>query len=286
VQLTHRWLRRVALGVPLLAGVPSAAGSSDGPIAAYAFDEGSGTTVQDSSGHGVTGTMYGTGPTFVASMPGHGTALSYVGSSVHGGLLLGTADMWDDVAQGTIEAWVKLSPLTNGYQMWFNARHDVNAGCQYPLELSVWSHGFSVFGAYPHTCEPPTLLASFALSSPGDWHHLAYVVGASSFAMYVDGELVTPTFTNGSSSTLYFFDKAGHSTPTVYDVGGADIDSEEWQGLIDDLRIYDRPLTQAEIQSDMQTPVPEPAAGGLGALGALAWIARRHPSVRLESGGP
>jgi hypothetical protein len=184
--------------------------------------------------------------------------------------------MWDDVSEGTIEAWEKLDPGVTGYQMWFNARHDVHSGCQYPLELSVWNLGFSVFGAYPNTCEPPKLLAQFALANPNDWHHLAYVVGSSDFAMYVDGEPVTPAFMHGSSSTLYFFDKAGHSSPTVYDIGGADIDSEEWQGLIDDVRIYDRPLTQEEIQSDMVAPVPEPAAGELVALCALGWIAGRR----------
>jgi hypothetical protein len=38
-------------------------------------------------------------------------------------------------------------------------------------------------------------------------------------------------------------------------LGGNDIWSEWFQGLIDEVRIYNRALTQAEIQSDMNAAV-------------------------------
>lgn len=41
----------------------------------------------------------------------------------------------------------------------------------------------------------------------------------------------------------------------VLRLGGNDIWSEWFQGLIDEVRIYNRALTQAEIQSDMNAAV-------------------------------
>jgi hypothetical protein len=39
-------------------------------------------------------------------------------------------------------------------------------------------------------------------------------------------------------------------------IGGNSIWGEFFQGRIDDVRVYNRALTQGEIQSDMNTPLP------------------------------
>ena len=39
-------------------------------------------------------------------------------------------------------------------------------------------------------------------------------------------------------------------------IGGNQPYGEYFQGLIDDVRVYNRALTQAEIQTDMATPLP------------------------------
>jgi len=45
-------------------------------------------------------------------------------------------------------------------------------------------------------------------------------------------------------------------TSSALRIGGNSVWGEYFKGLIDDVRIYNRPLTAAEIQSDMNTPVP------------------------------
>jgi hypothetical protein len=39
-------------------------------------------------------------------------------------------------------------------------------------------------------------------------------------------------------------------------IGGNSIWGEFFSGRIDDVRIYNRPLSSSEVQSDMATPVP------------------------------
>ena len=48
-------------------------------------------------------------------------------------------------------------------------------------------------------------------------------------------------------------------------IGGNQPYGEYFNGLIDDVRVYNRALTQAEIQTDMATPLGWPAASGYDA---------------------
>ena len=46
--------------------------------------------------------------------------------------------------------------------------------------------------------------------------------------------------------------------PGPLSIGGSGLGSEWFKGLIDEVRVYDQPLTAAEIQTDMNTPVGSP----------------------------
>lgn len=81
------------------------------------------------------------------------------------------------------------------------------------------------------------------------WVHLAATYDGTTLRMYVNGALA-------SSKTL-----AG-SIPTstgLLRIGANTVWGEHFNGLIDEVRIYNRPLSAAEIQTDMNTPV---TAGG------------------------
>ena len=70
-------LARVALMYALLLAATRCAA---GLLAAYNFDESSGTVLHDLSGNGRDGALYGSPPpTWVASQTGRGSALSYPG---------------------------------------------------------------------------------------------------------------------------------------------------------------------------------------------------------------
>jgi hypothetical protein len=77
------------------------------------------------------------------------------------------------------------------------------------------------------------------------WTHLAVTYDGASLCLYVNGTLVTTTAVGGPIPA---------STGALR-IGGNAIWPEWYAGLIDDVRVYNRALTAAQIQADMTTPV-------------------------------
>ena len=77
------------------------------------------------------------------------------------------------------------------------------------------------------------------------WTHLAVTYNNSSLNLYVNGSLVRSVATSGALLT----------STGVLRIGGNSVWGEYFQGIIDEVRIYNRALSQAEIQSDMNTPI-------------------------------
>jgi hypothetical protein len=77
------------------------------------------------------------------------------------------------------------------------------------------------------------------------WTHLAVTFDGSGLTLYVNGMLVQTSVVVGTMPT---------STGVLH-MGGDSVWGEWYMGLIDDVRIYSRALTQAQIQTDMNTPV-------------------------------
>ena len=76
------------------------------------------------------------------------------------------------------------------------------------------------------------------------WSHVAFTFDGTSLRLYVNGTLVRTTNASGSIA----------ATTGQLLVGS---DSAAWyRGRLDDLRIYNRALTAAQIPTDSATPVP------------------------------
>ena len=92
-----------------------------------------------------------------------------------------------------------------------------------------------------------TDIASTASSAIGlnVWTHLAVTFDGSTLRLYVNGAVVNSIAKSGSMATS--------SNPLR--IGGNTIWGEYFAGLIDEVRIYNRALSAAEIQTDMNTPV-------------------------------
>ena len=73
------------------------------------------------------------------------------------------------------------------------------------------------------------------------WTHLAVTFGAGTLRLYVNGVQVGTQVVSGSLVTS--------ANPLT--IGGNGVWSEWFAGLIDEVRIYNRALTQAEIQAGM-----------------------------------
>lgn len=77
------------------------------------------------------------------------------------------------------------------------------------------------------------------------WTHLAAAYDGAQLRFYVDGTLAGAMQRTG----------AINATNGPLRIGGNSVWGEWFHGLIDEVRIYDVALTQAQIQSDMNTPV-------------------------------
>lgn len=202
-------------------------------MAAYGFNEGSGFTVADASGNGNTGSASATSWSGAGRFGG---ALSFNGVSSlvtvnHSATLSLSAGM-------TLEAWVKASNPAN----WRTVVMKEGAG-----GLSYALYGGDDSGrasGYIRRTSDIAATASSALPA-NTWVHIAATYDGAALRLYTNGTLAASTAVTGSIVT---------STSPLR-IGGNTAWGEYFQGLIDEVRIYNRALSTPEIQADMTTPV-------------------------------
>jgi hypothetical protein len=206
-----------------------------GLVAAYSFDEGTGTVVRDASGTGNDGTVTSTTWTTVGK---NGGALSFNGSS-----------SWVTVADSaslhltnrmTIEAWVNPNALTGSWRTVI-MKQQTGAGVAYSLYADT-DNNAPVTQVYVTGENNVYGAARIPLNA---WTHLAAVYDGATLKLYVNGSLVASQAVTGNLIA---------STGALR-IGGNNVWGEFFSGLIDDVRVYSRALSLAEIQADMQTPV-------------------------------
>jgi hypothetical protein len=206
-----------------------------GLVAAYSFDQGTGTTVPDASGSGNTGTLSNTSWSLSGK---YGGALSFNGTSS----LVSINDSSGLHLSGgmTLEAWVNASLLTNKKARTVLMKENA-PGLQYALYANTDTNAPS--GNIFTTQEFDT--RDTATVSVNTWTFVAATYDGSSLSLYVNGRLVSTKPVIGSMSP---------STGKLR-IGGNTIRNEWFKGLIDEIRIYNRALSVAEIQADMNTRV-------------------------------
>ena len=211
-----------------------------GLVAAYGLNEGTGSAVADSSGKSNGGTVSGATWTTAGK---YGAALSFDG--VDDWVTVADAASLD-VTQTTLEAWVR--PTTAGGTWRTAVFKEQPGGMVYALYAN--QGGGQPLGQVNVGGERNALGPTLPLNA---WSHLAATFDGSALRLYVNGALASTTAIAGSIPA---------STGPLR-IGGNGIWAEWFEGQIDEVRVYDRALTQAEIQSDMQTPVggtaPPPA---------------------------
>jgi hypothetical protein len=226
-----RFLQLGALCAALF-GAP--AGLEAGLVAAYNFDEGSGTTLADASGNGNNGTLAGV--VWTASGR-HGAAVSFNGSS--GSIDVSNSPSITLTGSFTLSAWVKPAAL-GGYQTVLIKETTGNGS--YWLQTLGNQVDSGIFDGTNYR-EHVTAGANLALDT---WYFLASVFddASNTFTIYVNG---TPVLSEAETAAM-----VANNQNLVF---GQSHVGERWNGVIDDLRIYDHALTRAEIQTDMIVPV-------------------------------
>ena len=237
-----------------------------GLVAAYSFDDGSGTTVADASGNGHTGTI--TGATWAATGK-YGKALQFNGTSA----LVTVADAASlHLSSGmTLEAWVNPSTVNANWRDVIYKGNDNFYLEATSTNASRPDAGTIAGGSYADAFGTAVLPAN-------SWSHLAETYDGAALRLYVNGTQVASTSHTGTIA----------SSTNPLQIGGDSIYGQFFAGLIDEVRVYNVALTAAQIQTDQTAPVGANLPSAPGALTAntvsaseidLAWGASRRSGV-------
>ena len=208
--------------------------TATGLVAAYGFNENAGTSATDATGNGRTGTI--ANATWTASGK-FGAALAFNGTNA----MVSIADHNSlDLTTGmTLEAWVY--PTTLG--SWRTAILKENgSGLAYSLYANENVSRPSSYVSIGGTDQSAVGTSGLPLNT---WSHLAATYDGAVLRTYVNGVQVGTRTLAGSIAV-----SAG-----ALRIGGNQIWNEYFAGRIDEVRIYNRALTVAEIQADMSLPV-------------------------------
>jgi hypothetical protein len=206
-----------------------------GLVAAYSFKEGAGTTVADSSGNGNTGTISGATWTTQGKF---GSALAFNGSSSM--VVINGSPSLNVSTAMTLEAWIYPTVNQSGWRTILQREVDA-----YFLNASNSSGARRPAGG--GTFNGVTSFVSGPTASPlNTWTHVALTYDGTQLRLYVNGVQVATRATSGTIQT--------NSSPLR--IGGNVPYGEFFNGRIDEVRIYNRALSQAELQADMNTAIP------------------------------
>ncbi len=197
--------------------------AQSGLLAAYSFNQGSGGTALDASGNGNHGTILGATWT---SLGKYGNVLSFNGVDARvraSNVTLGAAF--------TIMAWV-YNPTNAAYETIVT----VETNRDFYLSNGVISF-------YDGLAER---LFGSAIST-NVWHHVAIVSDGSTLRVYLDGA------PSGTPQAVSLGSVTGALQVGAWMLGSDNYDF--FGGRIDEVRVYTRALTQAEVQADMKTPI-------------------------------
>jgi glucose/arabinose dehydrogenase/PKD repeat protein len=222
----------------------------NGLVAAYNFNELSGTTVTDVSGNSNTGTLLG-GATWTTAGK-YGGALSFDGSSA--AVRIADSPSWkvNGLSTYTISMWVKVKNPADSYKAAIGTGGWPVNNLHIYKDGSFWNYGIRTSGG-PNgwACSGSTSPLGYLTSADDTYHHIAVVLDSANnrCLFYSDGVLVgADEYVDGTTDFV-----SGPGIDNLY-IGGLD-GGQYLNAEIDDVRIYIRALTQAEIQTDMITPL-------------------------------
>ena len=270
--LESKFRIRVVLLLSVLMISVSAVYSQTGPVVALNFNEGTGTTTADMSGNNHSGTLIN-GPVWVAGKYGQGITTdgssNYVDIPDHNDFTLDPAQSY------TWSAWVKNNSFKEWSTVWSQTTNSNNffyfyAHTSTDPDGGPVTNGISVYWWSNNGAGKVGLHSNNNVLTAGQWSYVTVTYDASQsqsnrFTIYVNGIDVTNRGDISSTGTLVTIDPGSIRVASNQPYG------EYLNGSVDEVRFYRRLLSLAEIQADMNTPIPtilvpvgSPANGSTG----------------------
>jgi len=228
----------------------AAEGADPSLVAWYRFDG----NALDSSGNELHGTEMGN-PTYEAGVFGQAISLDGDGDYIDCGL----APEFDITDYITLTYWIKVvefdkgwnTVISKGDDSWRSSRAGENNFMEAAVSGTTGDYTYGV-----------------TLVDDDQWHHVGWVYDGTMNYLYVDGEVDATEASTGQINV---------SSYPLWIGDNSQLPVSCWNGLIDDVQIYNRALSQEEVQIIMQSSAgayPE-AAGPVPADGALledTWV--------------
>ncbi|GMV43126.1 MAG: hypothetical protein AMXMBFR64_48420 [Myxococcales bacterium] len=215
-----------------------------GPTTYFPFDEGNGTLTRDFSGNGKNGTLVGNTAWTTTAKYG-GQALYFDGASDYVEFSSGGID----TRRGSLAMWVR--PDFNGGDATAYGMFQTNSGVNNAGWISMFKWTGNIFyfriSATGDCCVNDVTFAPSGYLVSGTWVHLAATWDQTSNAIrvYANGTLVASK-TSGINWNI----------PVTAALSRVGVGHDAWmRGRIDDVGIYSYALTQAEIQTLMNSSV-------------------------------
>jgi len=232
-----------------------------GLVGYWKFDEGSGTTAVDSSGNNNNGTLIDN-PDWVDGKIGK--ALEFNGSTNY--VEINDSDSLDGFDAITIEAWVKpilgqrgavVSRYLYDYNIPINER---------VYELTV-EQGGTIGFALSSDGSSATWLESSNTLQDNEWNHIAAVSDGNTMRIYINGE--QDPNTKAAPASL-------HSSSYNLQIGAWEYSPNQrdtyFNGVIDEVKIYNRALSAEEIKADYEAGTPPASISDLQNTTGTTWI--------------
>lgn len=248
-----------AIGVAALGLAGNASASL---LGRWDFDEKGGTTAFNSVVGGVDGSLVG-GAAFTITGGIAGGAIQI--DSYNGFVTMG--DNFPATPTFSLQAWVKTAPNVTT-AMTPISKHISGIGQGYYLSINSVNDGYTFSSQAGFRSMNGNDLTATGLPAVNDgfWHQLVGVFDKGTSSLYVDGQLAARTFNNGYSNNAANFIVGG--------LGGV---GSFYNGLVDEVRVYDSALSGVDVAYlySNVTAVPEPETyatlmAGIGLLGAVA----------------
>lgn len=246
-----------------------------GPVGWWQFDECTGTTAYDASGVGNNGTWnFGASAYTAAGACGSGSSSQMWNAGTTGkfnsagafdGGTSGNGDthvrlpdnIFDAYSVGAISAWFKANDTGSQWQPIFMSAEDDNGAYSDYLTIYFNSTSNSMSFVIRDNASYIVEASSANNSIDTNWHHVVWSMSTVGSTMYLDGKPLSVTYSSGTNATSGWFSNVSDNT-TAYTIGCSDADGsdtndcdigEMFQGLIDDVRVYNYPLTTAQVKT-------------------------------------
>jgi hypothetical protein len=226
-------------GTSSVGGTTAAGGTTSAPpppgvaILKYDFEDGTGTTVSDTSGHSNTGTV--AGATWTPNTDGrNGGAINFAAKN---DAVKVPANLFANASGLVVAAWVKLS-ANEAENRLFDFGSSVGNHIYLALKNGA---GVMEFGVQLATGDSETVTTTATLPL-NVWKHVAVVMGSGGTRIYVDGwQVAKNTSLKVAPSAL------GDATSSF--IGKSQIpEHPTFAGQIDEFYVYDNPISLADIR--------------------------------------